>query len=55
MYDLSGYISEDSKEEDKVTGWVPVTLNPVQISIDGVDQRLLATARVEVPMVLARI
>jgi hypothetical protein len=55
VYDLSGYISEDSEEEDEVTGWVPVTLNPVQISIDGVDQRLLATARVEVPMVLAQI
>jgi hypothetical protein len=53
MYDLSGYISEDSEEEDEVTGWVPVMSNPVRISIDGVDQRLLATARMEVPMVLA--
>ena len=56
MYDLSGYMSEDSEEEDNgVTGWVPVTGKPVRISIDGVDQRLLATAREEVPMVLARI
>jgi hypothetical protein len=55
MYDLSGYISEDSEEEYGVTGWVPVTEKPVGISIDGVDQRLLATARVEVPTVLARI
>lgn len=55
MYDLSGYMSEDSEEEAEVTGWVPVTHSPVRISIDGVDQRLLAIARVEVPMVLARI
>jgi hypothetical protein len=55
MYDLSGCISEDSEEEGGVAGWVPVTEKPVRIITDGVDQRLLATAREEVPLVLARI
>jgi hypothetical protein len=33
MYNLSGYMSDDSEEEEEVTGWVPETKNPVQISI----------------------
>jgi hypothetical protein len=48
MYDLSEYISEDSEEEDGF-GWVPVTEKPVGTSIDGVDQRLWATARRKFP------
>jgi hypothetical protein len=52
MYDLSGYISEDSEEEDHgVAGWVPVTGIPVRISIDGVTKDCWPLPREEVPIV----
>jgi hypothetical protein len=62
IYDFSADVSEDendveARDENDVEarGWTRVKNPPILISIDGIDQRLLKTAREEVPIVLNNI
>lgn len=56
LYDLSEEIPSDDEDGSAgTTDWVSAGNTPISITIDGVDKRLLETARAEVPLVVNNI